>query len=197
MNLIKKLFNRPFKCYLDIIYLRILKFFYKFDSWHTVSSYSCRKYKKQLIEIINNIENENIVTVEIGCGLGDIISRVDSENRFGFDFDNRVINASRILHKNTTFLCGSFEDVLLLNTKIDLLILVNWIHNISMKELENSIELINSTSSIQYIVVDEVLESIKGYKYHHNFSKLKNYETYSLTPDIENIRNYRALKRIG
>ena len=167
MSLIKKILNKSFQCYMDILYLKALRFIYKFDSWHAVSSYSCRKYKKQLIEIINNIENKNIVTVEIGCGLGDIISRVDSENRFGFDFDMGATKASSILHKNTVFSNGSFEDVVLLNKNIDLLILVNWIHNISMKELEYNIELIDSNNRIKFIIVDEVFKSIKGYKYHH------------------------------
>lgn len=197
MNIIKKILNKSIKCYKDVLYLKILRKIYQFDDWHTLSSYNCRKYKKQLVEIINNIKNENLLTIEIGCGLGDIISRVESKSKIGFDLDKGVVNASKKLYKNTDFYHGSFNEVASLNKSIDLLILVNWIHGIPMHELEKDIQLINKNNNIEYILVDEILPTTSGYKYHHDFTGLANYQTASIIDDIEKVRRYRVLKNMN
>jgi len=192
---------KSFNCLFDAFFLKVLKFVYKFDNWHSLSSVNCRRYKSQLISKINLLSQmENLVTVvEIGCGLGDLLSNINANNKYGFDIDYGVIKASKFLHKDIIFLNGSFvETCEIPENQIDLLILVNWTHNLSLEEISNEVNHILISKQVNFILVDEVLVNTFGYKFFHNFSDAFNgFETYDLFLDIEGIRNFRILRNIA
>ena len=75
---------------------QILHLFFHFDRWHIGATYYLKPYKSQVVRIINNLAMDTVI--EIGCGLGDIISRVDSLKRLGIDPDSQVIKCATLLH---------------------------------------------------------------------------------------------------
>ena len=132
---------KKIQCYSYTLYLLVLCVIFKFDNWHARSSAICRKYKHQLITIINDIDGKSCV-VEIGCGLGDLLEKIEANQKIGFDLDENVINAAKFINKDISFEKGSFANVVALNENIDVLILVNWIHNIPLDELVKNINVI-------------------------------------------------------
>ena len=48
------------------------------------------------MDLVNALTPERVV--EVGCGLGDILSRIEARDRFGLDEDANVIRAARFLH---------------------------------------------------------------------------------------------------
>jgi SAM-dependent methyltransferase len=143
---------------------------YRFNPWHTSATYHLRPYKKQVVEIANQLKPNT--TVEIGCGLGDIISRIQSVKLIGIDQDEGVIKAARLLYKNQCeFKRGSFEQLYqLLDQSCDLLIMVNWLHNIPFSEITTHIARTQKTHRISYLLVDRILPNQPGYQYEHSIS---------------------------
>ena len=132
---------------------------YKFDSWHIVSNFYLRPYKKITCQIINQKEFTNVI--EFGCGLGDILSRVNCINRIGIDIDENVIKACKIINnKKIKFIKGTFFDNKFPSffkfdrEKNNLMICINWPHGYNWQSLETQIKKISCTNNINYMIID-------------------------------------------
>lgn len=140
---------------------------YSFDPWHCNNTWSRRAYKRIAVNMANSI-NADIV-IEVGCGLGDIISRIRARKRFGYDCDEAVIMAARKIRGNKVeFKVGEISDVQ--EEKIDLLIMVNWVHEIPPGDLEKMMSQVLSRT--QFILLDHVYPGIRGYRFYHDFQFL-------------------------
>ena len=75
-----------------------------FDKWH-LSNFKERTYVLSTVNRINELIQDGKVSsgtvLEIGCGLGDIISSIRWQNKLGYDVDK--ILAARILHPGMRF----------------------------------------------------------------------------------------------
>ena len=153
---------------LDRLALKLLRLFYGYHPWHADAPLSARPYRKTVALMINDLCPTNVV--EVGCGLGSILSLVNAQSRVGYDLDAGAIKAARFLrNRNIQFALG---DITAVNqSKIDVLILVNWIHEISPEQLD--IWLTPLLSQTAYLCVDAIDENnSSGYRYAHNFSFL-------------------------
>lgn len=157
-------FGHVLTCLLDRWRCRRLQKVFGFDPWHCEGAWHCRPYKHVGVNLANRV-NAGIV-VEVGCGLGDIVSRVRAERRVGYDTDEAVIRAARSIRgSKVQFNVGSIADIQ--EEKIDLLILVNWIHEVPPEELENMMGLVAGRS--QFILLDRIFPGAEGYLFHHDF----------------------------
>ena len=150
----------------------ILRTTYAFDEWHVLNMYELRGYKKEVVNIVNQLHPH--VAVEIGCGLGEIISRIEAEQKIGVDIDKRVVRAARCLNwrKHILFMNGSFDVIKTLPLSlIDSLIMINWLHRIPEERIKMELKELLRHMKIRYLVVDEILNGYNGYKYHHVFGK--------------------------
>lgn len=155
---------------------RILSQIYGFDSWH-INSYRDRNYAKYIVALLNSREIRGSA-LEIGCGLGDITRRLNFRNVQGFDKDKNVLKAAKfisilnILKRN--WVSYTRFDVLTnqLEGKYDVILLVNWIHNIESKHLKLLIQTFYSKNLNLGgdLVIDVVNNS--GYRYNHSFVEL-------------------------
>ncbi|MCD7724860.1 MAG: hypothetical protein LUI12_04820 [Clostridiales bacterium] len=73
----------------------LLQRIFKYDIWH-ITEVNKRPYACWTIEKINKIINtdtqlKKMEIVEIGCGLGDIISHIKVKNRYGLDVSEKVV----------------------------------------------------------------------------------------------------------
>lgn len=158
---------------------------YGFDKWH-IAPYQTRQYAWDIVQMINADPEtyQSLTVVEIGCGLGDIIRNINVKNKYGIDLSKEVIEAAKELDKNNTvsWSAGSFEDAAKFDDNIDLLITVNFMHEIEPEVLKGLYDSILSDKKVKYIIAD----SAKGYqyKYWHDFSyilpdyEVVSYETY-------------------
>jgi hypothetical protein len=152
--------------------LSVLRVFFGFAAWHAAAPYACRPYKSAVVGLANALLPD--VAVEVGCGLGDIISRVHAAERIGIDADARVIRAARFVHRRGRWIHGDVSQIWHLfpgQRRIDCLIMVNWIHSLSPAELAQL--LLPLLARTRYLIMDAVdAEGPPSYRYKHDFAFL-------------------------
>ena len=158
------------KCRIDRMWLAELRRVFQFDPWHAGAPYSCRAYKRMVVDLVNSLKPA--LVVEVGCGLGDILSRVNARERFGLDSDARVIRAARFLHPGKVhWLQGDatgIERVLPAGCRMDCLIMVNWIHNLSPDHL--AALLLPLLPRTEYLMLDAIdADGPESYRFKHDF----------------------------
>jgi len=144
---------------------------YGFPRWHVGAPFACRPYKAEVVRLANELRPR--VTVEVGCGLGEILSRVSGEERLGFDPDASVVAAARHLYgRKCEFSVASVSETHRISSAIgravDVLIMVNWPHGIAWNELRGHVLRLTEVLSIGHIIVDTIDPGIDGYPYHHS-----------------------------
>lgn len=144
---------------------------FKFDKWHTSPSGN-RVYPNDIINYANKLKN-SISVCEIGCGLGDIISKINAVKKTGFDMDVNVLKAASWLHRgktNLNFEYFSFPESDL-KSKYDIIIAVNWLHNIENDSIKkNFINYFNTNLNVNGIMIVDAINN-PSYKYYHDFFK--------------------------
>jgi hypothetical protein len=135
-------------------------------SWHPPTS--TRPYRIVVADLVNSLQPD--VVCEVGCGLGSILSRIHAPRRLGFDIDPAVIKAAKLLRgRRIEFHQGGLAEVSL--PQMDVLMLVNWIHEISPADL--ALQLVPLLGRTHYLVLDAIDASNDfGYRYKHDFSFL-------------------------
>ena len=153
-----------------------LQRYYKFDKWH-ICSLKERKYALSIINKITSLKDVNSI-IEIGCGLGEIIRNCRAETKICLDLDRNVLRANKFLsyfrnkaNKNIEFReFDIFTDRLEYRT--DIVIMVNWIHNVHEKVLKEKIYeiFVNNINPGGGIFLDTVANAT--YKYNHNIKSI-------------------------
>ena len=160
------------RCRLERLWLSSLRPLFGFDAWHAAAPYCCRGYKKAVVELANGLRPGR--AVEVGCGLGDIITRIKAGERIGIDVDAKVLRAARFLHPGRVWIqagAAGFAQFGSPERRIDCLIMVNWIHTLSSEELAEV--LLPNLSKIRYLIVDAVdAHGPPSYRYKHDFAFL-------------------------
>ena len=158
-----------FNIFLDSLALKLLYKLYGFHPWHAAAPLSARPYRRAVAEMVNGVNPE--VVVEVGCGLGSILSLVHAKTRQGYDVDDGAVRAARMLRsKSINFTCGDMSCVEA--AQIDVLILVNWIHDFSPDQLEIWLRpLMPRTSFLLLDAIDS--ENPAGYRFAHDFAFLQ------------------------
>ena len=180
------------RCRLDRAWLSCVGRMFKLDPWHAHAPYSCRPYKKVVVDLVNSLKPERVV--EVGCGLGDILSRIEARDRLGLDADATVVRAARFLHPGKVrWLHGRAEDIaraLPADGDIDCLIMVNWIHNLSPEELDAL--LLPVLPRTKHLVLDALdADAPASYRFKHNFAFLsKSAERISAARSFDEPRSF-------
>ena len=173
---IKKFFYY-FRCFIQRFFYKIKFINIDIYDWHLKGTFYCRKYKINALEIIQNL-NPNIY-IDIGCGLGEILTKVSLDEKFkiGFDTDKRL-PAAHNLFNNLNFNFFSNQDYLFsytkkINIKKDKLIILsalNFMQNFSTDELNEFIKKYFENLGEFILLIDSIYVKDKLYKYdHHNF----------------------------
>jgi 2-polyprenyl-3-methyl-5-hydroxy-6-metoxy-1,4-benzoquinol methylase len=147
----------------------ILFLFFHFDRWH-ISPSSNRIYPGAIIDFVQKYSLDDIC--EIGCGLGDTISKLNGKNMIGLDYDENVLKAASLLHKKNHNL--RFEKFVFPSSALEgsynLIIAVNWIHSYDEDTIKTRL-LLYFVENLKYngfLILDSIRN--KGYKYCHDFS---------------------------
>ena len=170
-------FYLKFRCLMQRIYYRFKFRNYDIYKWHLNGTFFCRRYKRKTVEIINCFNPK--IYIDIGCGLGEVLSRVNIESyrKLGYDLDLRLRNLIPLIFKKD-FLFFSNENSLykyankLEHSKDDIIVLsmLNFIHDISEKNLIKIIENHHKNLGRYILIVDNIFVKSKVYKFnHHSF----------------------------
>ena len=182
---------RLVRCRFDLLWLRVLQRHFEFDPWHALAPYACRSYKRLVVDIVNRLAPGTVV--EIGAGLGELLAHIDAPRRFGYDIDPGVVRAARFLHRRgITFVHGDATQVI--DAPIDVLILVNWIHNLSSNELSELLEPLMPRTT--YLLLDAIdLDGPSSYRYKHTFDFLNgNADLVSITRAPDEPRSFHLFR---
>lgn len=168
---------------ISMSFLKILQFYFKFDKWH-VSPLLKRKYASDLIVHVNKITNIKEKSVaEIGCGLGSIVANINAKSRFGYDQEKAVIDAARFVDKfkrqKTTYSVFDFPNEKM-KQKVDIIMMVNWIHNIPNDVMKVEMEkmFVENLNPGGMIITDSV--DNERYKFFHDFESMFDQSIYSI-----------------
>lgn len=151
-----------------------LRLYFGYDKWHD-SSYFERPYTKQIVQHLNKREERNYV-LEIGCGTGSILRRLDFVERLGLDYDTRVLNALVFMNKLSGQKLIQTKHFNFLSDQIsgnfDVIVLVNWIHEIKPTKLRSNLNKMYSQNLCLggEIIIDTVGQS--SYRHNHNIEFL-------------------------
>lgn len=161
-------FLRSVRIAVDRVCLAMLHAIYHFDPWHAHAPTSARPYRKTVADVVNGLHPRTVV--EVGCGLGSILNLVKAPVRLGYDIDEGAIKAARLLFgRRILFFHGDTSSVT--QPQIDVLVLVNWIHEISPEELARLLEpLLPRTTHLLLDAIDP--NGPSGYRYKHDFAFL-------------------------
>lgn len=172
---------------------KMLRYCFGYDKWQD-SPINERPYALWILKNIDSIisTDYNCCIVEVGCGLGDIISGLYSENAqcYGFDVSLEVIRAARFLHRKVSFEVGTIEDVEL--GEIDVFIMVNFTHNIPDYLLKKAVDSLKEKNKIGYFIIDTFINNADNYIYGNHDCKEIFGEEYCL---IKKSRGFNASKR--
>lgn len=158
---------------------KVLRLFYGFGEWH-ISPINEREYAIDVVKYVNSLNNKgnfilnNGCIVEIGCGLGEIIGNIRGENKLGYDKKQANIAAAKVLHPNTSFFVGGFETVR--NKEINVLLMVNFIHEIKPCRLKRMLDDIFKRNRVKYVIIDVVTGVDYKYKHDGNYLLGTDYE---------------------
>jgi len=165
-------------CLRKKIYYRHLANRYDFDLWHAKSPFECRGYKREVVELAKSLKPKTVI--EIGCGLGEILSRVCDCRRFGFDIDSRVVAAAKELHGDnlTQFTSAALHNIEIIrnfvdDVDVDLLIMVNWPHALLWTEVVSSTIHLAKSLSLKHLIIDTIATGTPGYPYYHSLADLQ------------------------
>ena len=157
-------------CFITRLRFKWLHRKFNFDPWHCSGTYHCRPYQRVAVNLVNNLTPKTVV--EVGCGLGEIITRINAPYLAGYDLEQAVIDAARHFRDaEINFQVGSGPDVE--EDQIDVLIALNWIHNLSPFEMREFLE--PFYDRVSYFLLERITPGQPGYRFNHDFSFLKGY----------------------
>ena len=196
---LKKFFKLT-KIIFSRIFLRILSLGLNVPKWHLNATFESRDYKRKVIKI-SNIYKTNFV-IEIGCGIGEILGRLNASQKYGFDINKDTLILCKRLNKNIKTI---HNDIMNNNQKIFeiinssekeetiLIIMVNWLHEYSEIKVKDMMESILSIKRNIIIIADiyqrKEYSRIPQNKILHKFKDIKNINFYKKIDNIDKVRD--------
>lgn len=136
MNLTNKLLDKPF--FYDLVELLLGMDFYK------TAQNKIIKYPHQSV-------------IDIGCGTGKILNYLKPENYLGLDINEKYLNYAkkRCQRSGVIFLTQDAAKINKIDGCYDLLLMINFIHHLSTKELRTVLQrILKNVNFSRMIVID-------------------------------------------
>jgi len=165
----------------------IVVLIFRVDRWHT-SLLDHRDYAQDVILELNKcVDRQSIL--EIGCGLGDIVGNVNYRRKYFFDISINVLRAAKALQyiscrksENVYKVFDLLRDVVDSQLKLDAIVIVNFMHGFSSKDLFPKLEkLVKVNLKSDGVLVFDIIESNPAYKHNHSISDLIFIEKFNIT----------------
>lgn len=155
----------------------ILQKIFKFHKWH-MTPVELRPYGIEVIKWCNRLlrrgrDANGGKVIEVGCGLGDILAKihVKKEAKRGYDIDEKVIRAAKVIHPGIQFQVEKFAPDIR-GERIFIFIAVNFLYEIDSRTVEESFKKLIADNDIQYIITEMMYPSTQNYPYSHDMNKI-------------------------
>tara|TARA_Y100000589_G_scaffold291588_1_gene295179 strand:- start:5302 stop:5988 length:687 start_codon:yes stop_codon:yes gene_type:complete len=194
-NLIKLI-----KIIISRMIVRVFSFGLKVPKWHLNATIQSRDYKSKVIKI-SNMYKTNFV-IEIGCGIGEILGRLNASQKYGIDINIDTLLLCKRLNKDIKTI---HNDIMTNNKKIYeiinsiqkdetiLIIMVNWLHEYSESKVNVLMENLLSINRNIIIIADvyqrKEYSRIPQNKIVHKFRDILNNNFYKKYKDIDKVRD--------
>lgn len=137
-----------------------------FDSWH-ISPYEHRKYAQVVAEYVNKQRCDGNAVIDVGCGMGEIISHISQKNCYGYDLDKTIIDVAKKVKtgSNVIFREGSFDEIAQCpegRMDIEYMITLNFLHGSPEEKWVDSYKLVCDAHNIRHFIVDVLPEGVNG-----------------------------------
>ena len=141
-----------------------------------MSNFHCSFYKQCIVNEVNQLNFTSVV--DIGCGLGEIITRVNVSQRIGVDESSEVIKAAKFLSngKVNYFTIDEYFNHIEV-PKADLLIMLNFVHCMNLESLVKLVKRYVEKNSAEYLLIDVIKNGSPIYEFHHDRSNLESLGT--------------------
>ena len=175
-----------FLLYFKKLFRILLMLIFRFDYWHT-SPLDNRKYAIDIISALNiRISRGSII--EIGCGLGDILTKANYKRKYFYDISPEVLKASAFMQKfSKTSSINYYKTFDLLNDSLDndlrfdAVVLVNWIHGVESQVLKLRLsKIIKNNLNKGGMIILDIIEDNSVYKFNHAIDNLLDLQKFNL-----------------
>ena len=164
-------------CFYQRIYFRLKLSKFNLDPWHKNGTFYCRKYKLFSLELINELKPK--LYIDIGCGLGELLSRVDKKISYKIGYDKDT-NISKIHYKlkpkkfkyfaSKTNLVNYVQKLDISNKELKVITMLNFAHNLSIREIKSLLSYYRKNLGEFTLIIDNIFKKQSEYKYnHHDF----------------------------
>ncbi len=197
---VKKLFLKSL-CFYQRIYFRLKLRKFNIDPWHKNGTFYCRKYKLFTLELINELKPK--LYIDIGCGLGELLSRVDKKisYRIGYDKDT---NISKIHYElkpkkfkyfaSKTNLVNYVQKLNIANKELKVITMLNFAHNLSIKEIKSLLSYYRKNLGEFTLIIDNIFKKQSEYKYNHHDFLLNHKGLKKYFYKVDNLRSIYILR---
>lgn len=163
------------KC--EAIRYGILQKIFGFHKWH-MTPVEQRPYGMEVIKWCNRLlasdgDANRGKVIEVGCGLGDIVAKIKTknENKEGYDIDEKVIKAAKIIHPGIKFQADGFAPDIR-GERIFIFIAVNFLYALDSKTVRNEFKKLLTVNDVKYIVTETMYPINSNYPYSHDMDKI-------------------------
>lgn len=146
-----------------------LSLVFRFDRWHyRVVRENCA-YFDRVRELHSRIAPGT--TVEVGCGLGEILSGLRSTTRVGVDRDAGVIRAARAIRPRSMTFVTDTEfaalDIAPAPAAPVCLIFLNWFHVCAAEDVQRIACEYAGATGATHVLFDVIKPGTSAYRFHH------------------------------
>lgn len=148
-----------------------------FDSWHyLVVRENCGYFRK--VKALHESLNPS-VTIEIGCGLGEVVSGLRSEVLIGIDREPAVIQAARLVHGRAARFfslsnCPGKEAYAAQQGRV-CLVFLNWFHAVTADEVRKQVRGHVARFRPTHVIFDVIDQHATSYQYRHDPQLLREF----------------------
>ena len=171
---LKNIFNKS-RCIIERIKYKYILYNHDIDPWHLKGTFQCRIYKKLAYKLV--MELEPSLYIDIGCGLGEILSKIKlpAHQKIGLDIGKGIGKSITKINKNKFIFFENEKNLINYFTKINdekkiVITMLNFCHNISHNDLVRRLEIYKKTLGKYILIIDNIFTRSKEYRYdHHDF----------------------------
>jgi uncharacterized UPF0146 family protein len=163
------------KC--GVIGYGILQKIFGFHKWH-MTPVEQRPYGMEIIKWCNRLLARGIgansgKVIEVGCGLGDIVAKIKTKNsnKVGYDIDEKVIKAAKIIHPGIKFQVDSFAPDIR-GERILIFIAVNFLYALDSKTVKKEFKKLLTDNDVKYIITETMYPITPNYPNSHDMDKV-------------------------
>jgi hypothetical protein len=174
------------------LFYALLARVYGFDKWHyRVVRENCGYFRR--VKALHD-ELDPVVTIDIGCGLGEIVTGLKSKVRIGIDMDPAVIQAARLVHGRRARFFSLYDcpdkETYVAERRCVCLLFLNWFHSVTADDVRQNVRAHVARFRPTHMIFDVIDRNAASYRYKHDPQLLSEFGKVAALVDAgDHVRN--------